>query len=60
MKKGIIASRLMYSIIITLILVNIYIKTPNGKLILLPFLIWDNASKIKSNLSLLPFPGEPA
>ena len=52
MKKGIIASRLMYSIIITLILVNIYIKTPNGKLILLPFLVCSIALLLK-NIFLL-------
>ena len=42
----------MYSIIITLILVNIYIKTPNGKLILLPFLVCSIALLLK-NIFLL-------
>ena len=47
MKKGLITSRLIYSIIASIILINIYIKTPNGKLILFPFMICSFALTIK-------------
>ena len=47
MRKGFITSKLIYSIIASLILTNIYIKTPNGKLIMLPFMICSYALTIK-------------
>ena len=47
MRKGIITSRLIYSIIASVILTNMYIKTPNGKLILFPFVICSFALTIK-------------
>lgn len=52
MKKGIITSRLIYSLITTIVLFNIYLKTPNGKLILFPFVVCSVALTIK-NLFLL-------
>lgn len=47
MRKGIITNKLIYSIIASIILINIYIKTPNGKLILFPFMICSFALTIK-------------
>ena len=47
MRKGFITSKLIYSIIASIILTNIYIKTPNGKLILFPFMICSYALTIK-------------
>lgn len=47
MRNGFITSKLIYSIIASLILTNIYIKTPNGKLIMLPFMICSYALTIK-------------
>ncbi|MBQ2938581.1 MAG: hypothetical protein IJE05_06915 [Clostridia bacterium] len=47
MRKGLITSRLIYSIIASVILTNMYIKTPNGKLILFPFMICSFALTIK-------------
>ena len=52
MEKGFLVSRLIYSIIITLTLFHFYNVTPNGKLILIPFLICSTSVLIK-NICLL-------
>lgn len=47
LRKDLITSRLIYYIIVSIILIDIYIKTPNGKLILFPFMICSFALTIK-------------
>lgn len=53
LKKSIMTSRLVYSIIVTLLLLYFYVKTSNGKLILIPFLICSTSLLIKNVLLLL-------
>ena len=45
--------RIIYSIIITIILIKIYLKTPNNKLILLPFLVCSISLLLKNIFILL-------
>ena len=52
MKKNIYFSRLIYIIFVTLILISIFIKTPNNKIILIPFLIC-SISLLGKNLFLI-------
>ena len=53
MKKGMITSRLLYSIFITVLLLHFYIKTPNGKLVFIPFLICSISLLIKNIFLIL-------
>lgn len=52
MKKGFYLSRLLYSILFMLILIYLYVKTPNGKIVLIPFLVCGTAVTLK-NIFLL-------
>ena len=52
MRKGVLVSRVIYSIIIILILFNLYIKLSNEKLMLLPFLVC-GGSLLMKNICLL-------
>lgn len=52
MKKGFYLSRLLYSILFMLILTYLYVKTPNGKIVLIPFLVCGTAVILK-NIFLL-------
>ena len=52
MKKGFYLSRLLYSILFMLILTYLYVKTPNGKIVLIPFLVCGTAVTLK-NIFLL-------
>ena len=53
MKKGIYLSRLISSILFILILIYLYVKTPNGKIILIPFLVCGTAVVLKNVFLLM-------
>lgn len=52
MKKGIYISRMIYSILLMLILIYFYVKTSNGKIVLIPFLVCGTIVVLK-NIFLL-------
>lgn len=51
--KKVFVIRVIYSIIITILLCYFWVKTPNGKLVLIPFLICSFSMLLKNIYSLL-------